>query len=71
MIITMRITFAKRETIPTKKKSRLTWQVGLMNLIWDKWHELWKIRNTDVQGKDQTGNAAAEKRKVTRRLNKI
>ena len=30
-----------------------------------------EIRNTDVHGKDLTGNAAAKKREVTRRLKEM
>ena len=63
--------YRMRATIPLKNKSGLTWQVGLINLIWDKWHELWKIRNADVHGKDLVGKAAAEKREVTRKLKAI
>ena len=44
--------YRERATIPTKKKSGLTWQTGLINMIWDKWYELWKMRNSNVHGKD-------------------
>ena len=63
--------YRERATIPTKKKSGLTWQKGLINMIWDKWYELWKMRNSDVHRQDMAGKAAAAKRNVTRRLMEI
>jgi Reverse transcriptase (RNA-dependent DNA polymerase) len=63
--------YRERETLLTKKKSGLTWQTGLINLIWEKWYDLWKMRNEDVHGKDMASRAQAEKREVKRQLNEI
>ena len=63
--------YRERATVPTKQKSGLKWQTGLINLLWDKWYELWKMRNEDVHGKDMATKATAEKREVKRRLMEI
>jgi hypothetical protein len=43
------IFFREHARLPTKKKSGLSWQTGLITLIWDKWLESWKMRNEDVK----------------------
>ncbi len=53
------------------EKLGLTWQIGLIKLLWDKSQELWKWRNEDVHGKDMVSKAAAEKRDVKRQLLEI
>ena len=63
--------YRERATLPVKKKSGLTWQTGLINKIWDKWYDLWKMRNEDVHGKDMASKALAEKREVKRQLEEI
>ena len=63
--------FRERHTIPTKKKSGLIWQTGLISLLWEQWYIVWKIRNEDVHGKDMSSRAAAEKKEVTRQLGEI
>ena len=63
--------FRERQTIPTKKKSGLIWQTGLITLLWEQWYIVWKIRNEDVHGKDMSSRAAAEKKEVTRQLGEI
>jgi hypothetical protein len=57
------------ELIPgIKKKTGLKWQNGLINLIWDQWYVLWKIRNADIHGHDTTTQAIAERREATQQL---
>ena len=63
--------FRERTTLPTKKQTGFSWQTGLINTIWDKWHILWKSRNEDVHGKDLASKALAEKQEVKRRLVEI
>jgi hypothetical protein len=53
------------------EKLDLTWQIGLIKLLWDKWQELWKRRNEDVHRKGMASKAAAEKRDVKRQLLEI
>ena len=63
--------YRERATIPLKQPSGLKWQIGLINVLWEKWYELWKLRNEDVHGKDMASKAVAEKREVKRRLVEI
>ena len=60
-----------RQHLPTKNNTGHKWQVAIITVIWEEWHDLWKMRNADVHGKDEATRAIAEKREVSRRLSMI
>jgi hypothetical protein len=59
--------FRELARLSTKKKSGLSWQTGLITLIWDKLLELWKMRNEDVYARKRYGkqSGGGEKRSKT------
>jgi hypothetical protein len=59
-----------RQHLPTKNNSGQKWQVAIITLIWERWYDLWKLRNADVHGKDDATQAIAEK-EIARRLARI
>jgi hypothetical protein len=60
-----------RRHLPTKNNSGHKWQIAIITVIWEEWHDLWKMRNGDVHGIDTATKAIAEKRDVSRRLTMI
>jgi hypothetical protein len=63
--------FHQRDTLPVKKKTGTKWQTALIHEMWENWYELWKLRNSDVHGRDAATKAAAERREVSRQLVEI
>jgi exonuclease III len=60
-----------RRHIPWMKNTGQQWQVAIITVLWEEWHDLWKMRNSDVHGKDEATRAIAENREVSRRLSMI
>ena len=57
-----------RQYLPTKNNSGHKWQIAIITVIWEEWHDLWNMRNADVHGNDAASKAIAAKREVSRRL---
>jgi hypothetical protein len=57
-----------RQQLPNKHNTGQTWQVAVISLLWDQWHDVWVLRNKAVHGKDAATRAIAEKREVARSL---
>ena len=60
-----------RHHLTTKNNSGQKWQVVIISVLWEEWHNLWVMRNADVHGKDEATRALAEKREVHRKLASI
>jgi hypothetical protein len=62
---------AQQETMQgktTKYKNAQTWSTNIIQTIFEKWLELWRIRNEDRHGRDWQAKHMAEKEQVTREV---
>lgn len=60
-------------TRPDSQQSRKgsTWQVAIINCLWDQWSALWDSRNKDVHGVDARQSASIARQNALRTLREL
>ena len=65
--------FLSRDSLPptARKLTGDVWQAKLISFLWDRWYQLWLIRNGALRGQDDATRQLADQRDIRRQLGAI